>query len=157
MVAGVDDLGCHHDSDAVIGGMRRRRRHHLGDIEPHTVEQPHPLVELVALVEAPVLLRLLGVAELAVDQLEVVVGRDILRVQCGRTPQFRQPLVGVSARDEHIAEIDRMLRRVAGNKLRPKPKARTPQWVPSVASLYQQVPLRQENAFFAIGRAGESW
>ena len=28
---------------------------------------------------------------------------------------------------------------------------RKPVWMPSVASLYQAVPLRQENAFFAIG------
>ena len=53
--------------------------------------------------------------------------------------------------DEHIAALDAMLKRVAGNKLRPKPKPRVAQWVPSVASLYQQVPLRQENAYFSIG------
>jgi 5-methyltetrahydrofolate--homocysteine methyltransferase len=53
--------------------------------------------------------------------------------------------------DEHIAALDGMLRRVSGNKLRPKPKPRTVQWVPSAASLYQQVPLRQENAYFSIG------
>ena len=34
---------------------------------------------------------------------------------------------------------------------RPAPVARKPVWMPSVASLYQAVPLRQENAFFAIG------
>ena len=53
--------------------------------------------------------------------------------------------------NEHIAELDTMLRRVAGNKLRPKPKPRSPIWVPSAASLYQQIPLRQENAYFSIG------
>ncbi|HET9149441.1 MAG TPA: dihydropteroate synthase, partial [Alphaproteobacteria bacterium] len=53
--------------------------------------------------------------------------------------------------DEHIAALDAMLRRVAGNKLRPKAKARNVAWPPSVASLYQQVPLRQENAYFSIG------
>ena len=34
---------------------------------------------------------------------------------------------------------------------RPTPVARKSIWVPSVASLYQAVPLRQENAIFAIG------
>src|SRR6202034_729354 len=34
---------------------------------------------------------------------------------------------------------------------RPPPTPRTSVWVPSVASLYQAVPLRQENAIFAIG------
>ena len=42
-----------------------------------------------------------------------------------------------------------MLRRRGG--FRPPPVARKPVWMPSVASLYQAVPLRQENAFFAIG------
>ena len=44
-----------------------------------------------------------------------------------------------------------MLRRRAGNKLRPRPKPRDVRWLPSVASLYSQVPLRQENAYFSIG------
>jgi len=42
-----------------------------------------------------------------------------------------------------------MLRRHGG--YRPLPVARKPVWVPGVASLYQAVPLRQENAIFAIG------
>jgi 5-methyltetrahydrofolate--homocysteine methyltransferase len=50
---------------------------------------------------------------------------------------------------QHIAALDAMLRRRGGN--RPTPVSRRPVWVPSVASLYQSVPLRQENAFFAIG------
>ena len=50
---------------------------------------------------------------------------------------------------DHIAALDAMLRR-HGDR-RPAPVARRAVWVPSVASLYQQVPLRQENAFFAIG------
>ena len=50
---------------------------------------------------------------------------------------------------EHIAALDAMLRR-RGDP-RPAPVARRAVWVPSVASLYQHVPLRQENAFFAIG------
>ena len=50
---------------------------------------------------------------------------------------------------EHIAALDRMLRNRGG--FRPAPVARKPLWVPGVASLYQAVPLRQENAIFAIG------
>jgi 5-methyltetrahydrofolate--homocysteine methyltransferase len=50
---------------------------------------------------------------------------------------------------EHIQALDAMLRRRGG--FRPAPVARTPVWVPGVASLYQAVPLRQENAIFAIG------
>ncbi len=34
---------------------------------------------------------------------------------------------------------------------RPTPVVRKSVWIPSVASMYQSVPLRQENAFFAIG------
>ena len=34
---------------------------------------------------------------------------------------------------------------------RPAPRQRRPQWVPSVAALYGQVPLRQENSYFSIG------
>ncbi len=49
----------------------------------------------------------------------------------------------------HIAALDAMLRR-RGDP-RPAPVLRKPVWVPAVASLYQAVPLRQENAFFAIG------
>jgi 5-methyltetrahydrofolate--homocysteine methyltransferase len=50
---------------------------------------------------------------------------------------------------EHIAALDAMLRKQGG--FRPAPVARSPVWVPGVASLYQAVPLRQENAIFAIG------
>ncbi len=49
----------------------------------------------------------------------------------------------------HIEALDAMLRQRGG--FRPAPVARTAVWMPSVASLYQQVSLRQENAFFAIG------
>ncbi|HEY6434924.1 MAG TPA: dihydropteroate synthase, partial [Acetobacteraceae bacterium] len=54
---------------------------------------------------------------------------------------------------EHIAALDAMLRRRSANGTihRPTPVERKPVWVPGVASLYQAVPLRQENAFFAIG------
>ncbi len=51
---------------------------------------------------------------------------------------------------QHIAALDAMLRRRGGG-FRPTPVLRKPVWVPSVGSLYQAVPLRQENAFFAIG------
>jgi 5-methyltetrahydrofolate--homocysteine methyltransferase len=52
----------------------------------------------------------------------------------------------------HIAATDAMLRRLApSGQHRPSPKNRTVHWVPAVASLYSQVTLRQENAFFAIG------
>jgi len=49
----------------------------------------------------------------------------------------------------HIAALDAMLRRRGG--FRPVPVLRRPVWVPSVASLYGQVPLRQENSYFSIG------
>ena len=49
----------------------------------------------------------------------------------------------------HIAALDAMLRRRGG--FRPAPVARKPVWIPSVASLYGQVPLRQENSYFSIG------
>ncbi|WP_428376346.1 methionine synthase [Lichenicoccus sp.] len=51
----------------------------------------------------------------------------------------------------HIEAMDAMLRRRAGAGHRPAPVARRPVWVPSVASLYGQVPLRQENSYFSIG------
>ncbi len=49
----------------------------------------------------------------------------------------------------HIAALDNMLRKRGG--YRPAPVARRPLWVPSVASLYGQTPLRQENSYFSIG------
>src|SRR5207247_9271474 len=51
----------------------------------------------------------------------------------------------------HIAALDQMLRRIGRDRPRPVPKQRTPQWTPSVASLYSQVALRQENAYLSIG------
>ena len=50
---------------------------------------------------------------------------------------------------EHIAGLDAMLRRHGDH--RPTPVARSHHWVPSVASLYGQTPLRQENSYFSIG------
>ncbi|HJT07596.1 MAG TPA: homocysteine S-methyltransferase family protein, partial [Stellaceae bacterium] len=51
----------------------------------------------------------------------------------------------------HIEALDAMLRRLAGDGARPRPKQRNSVWVPSIASLYGQVPLRQENAYLSIG------
>ena len=52
----------------------------------------------------------------------------------------------------HIAAADAMLRKLApAGGHRPAPKGRTVHWIPAAASLYSQVTLRQENAFFAIG------
>ena len=50
----------------------------------------------------------------------------------------------------HIQALDAMLRKV-GKGFRPTPAARKHYWVPSVASLYGAVSLRQENAYFSIG------
>ena len=52
---------------------------------------------------------------------------------------------------EHIAALDAALRQLADGGLRPRPKVRQTVWTPSVASLYGQVPLRQENAYLSIG------
>ncbi len=52
---------------------------------------------------------------------------------------------------EHVAALDAMLRRIAADGYRPVPRPRTPQHVASLASLFSAVPLRQENAFLAIG------
>ena len=51
----------------------------------------------------------------------------------------------------HIAALDAMLRKREGAARRPAPVRRSVHWVPSVASLYGQVPLRQENAYLSIG------
>jgi 5-methyltetrahydrofolate--homocysteine methyltransferase len=52
----------------------------------------------------------------------------------------------------HIGAADAMLRRLAGaGQIRPSVKPRTHYWIPSVASLYSQVSLRQENAYLSIG------
>jgi 5-methyltetrahydrofolate--homocysteine methyltransferase len=50
---------------------------------------------------------------------------------------------------QHIASLDAMLKRLGGD--RPAPVQRRTVWMPSVASLYQQVPLFQENSYFSIG------
>jgi 5-methyltetrahydrofolate--homocysteine methyltransferase len=51
----------------------------------------------------------------------------------------------------HIAALDAMLRRLASDGIRPRAKQRRSVWVPSIASLYGQTPLRQENAYLSIG------
>jgi len=50
----------------------------------------------------------------------------------------------------HIQALDAMLRR-RGQGFRPTPVQRRPVWIPSVASLYSQTALRQDNSFFSIG------
>ena len=77
-------------------------------------------------------------AELAVwHERFVGMGANLLGGCCGTTPP-------------HIAATDEMLRRIGAGS-RPNPVKRSVHWVPSVASLYTQVPLRQENAFLSIG------
>src|SRR3954447_15680825 len=51
----------------------------------------------------------------------------------------------------HISALDQMLSRIGRDRPRPAPKTRHPVWTPSVASLYSQLPLRQENAYLSIG------
>ena len=53
--------------------------------------------------------------------------------------------------ENHIASINAMLERQEGGKKRPAPAKRTHHWVPAVASLFQQVELRQDNAILSIG------
>ncbi|UYH51375.1 methionine synthase [Candidatus Kirkpatrickella diaphorinae] len=51
----------------------------------------------------------------------------------------------------HIAALDTMLRKLGQDSWRPTPVKRSVHWVPSVASLYTQTALRQENSYFSIG------
>ena len=53
--------------------------------------------------------------------------------------------------ERHIAALDAMLRARAGKARRPAPVRRTADWVPALASLYGQTPLRQERAYLSIG------
>ena len=53
--------------------------------------------------------------------------------------------------DLHITALNSMLAARDGAQGRPRPSPRTVHWVPSVASLFSQVPLRQENAYLSIG------
>lgn len=52
--------------------------------------------------------------------------------------------------ENHIAAINAMLEMQSATR-RPQPTPRTYHWVPSVASLFQQTELRQDNAILAIG------
>ncbi|MFZ2005714.1 MAG: methionine synthase [Stellaceae bacterium] len=65
-------------------------------------------------------------------------GANIIGGCCGTEPR-------------HIAALDAMLKRIGRDRPRPVPKSRKPVWAPSVASLYSQVSLRQENAYLSIG------
>lgn len=53
--------------------------------------------------------------------------------------------------ENHIAAINDMLERQESGKKRPAPVKRTHHWIPAVASLFQQVELRQDNAILSIG------
>ena len=68
----------------------------------------------------------------------LAMGANVLGGCCGTTP-------------DHIRAVDAMLRAKGGTGPRPAPVQRSHHWIPSVASLYSQVPLVQENAFLAIG------
>ena len=79
-------------------------------------------------------------AELA-DWLERFVAEDgvgLVGGCCGTTP-------------EHIRAVDAMLRRLAENGYRPRPKPREVTPTPAMASLFSAVPYRQESAYLAIG------
>jgi 5-methyltetrahydrofolate--homocysteine methyltransferase len=52
---------------------------------------------------------------------------------------------------DHIAALDAMLRARGGGAARPAPRERKPVWVPGIASLYNPVAYRQENAYLSIG------
>ncbi len=53
--------------------------------------------------------------------------------------------------EEHIKAINAMLEKQESGKRRPAPHKREYHWVPSVASLFSQTELRQDNAILAIG------
>jgi 5-methyltetrahydrofolate--homocysteine methyltransferase len=82
----------------------------------------------------------LGARELAawLERFVVEDGVAIIGGCCGTTA-------------EHIRELDRMLRRLAEDGYRPRPKPRTAAPQPQLASLYSAVPLRQERAYLSIG------
>jgi len=80
----------------------------------------------------------LGAAEMAswVERFVVEDGVNLIGGCCGTSTP-------------HIEALDAMLRH--RGEYRPAPVQRRPVWIPSVANLYQQVPLRQENSYFSIG------
>ncbi len=95
-----------------------------------------------------------GLPELLDGQTHYPLGADELVAWLERfVTEDGMNLIGgcCGTNDTHTAALDRMLRRLGGNLDRPAPVARTPQWVPSVASLYGAVALRQENSIFSIG------
>jgi 5-methyltetrahydrofolate--homocysteine methyltransferase len=53
--------------------------------------------------------------------------------------------------EAHIRALDGMLRRLAPDGFRPRPKARRATAQPQLASLFSAVPLRQENSYLSIG------
>ncbi len=53
--------------------------------------------------------------------------------------------------ENHIMALNAMLERQTPGKRRSAPAQRQQHWVPAVASLYERVELRQQNAIFAIG------
>ena len=65
-------------------------------------------------------------------------GVNLIGGCCGTTPA-------------HIAALDQVLKRLGVAGQRPTPVERKRYWVPSLASLYQPVALRQENAYLSIG------
>ncbi|MBE1237168.1 methionine synthase [Phaeovibrio sulfidiphilus] len=65
-------------------------------------------------------------------------GLNLVGGCCGTTPA-------------HIGATNAMLTDLAGGAVRPAPVRRSVHFVPSVASLYHGVPLRQENSFLSIG------
>jgi 5-methyltetrahydrofolate--homocysteine methyltransferase len=82
----------------------------------------------------------LGAAELAqwLERFVVEDGVAVIGGCCG-------------TEEGHIAALDEMLRRLGGSRRRPAPRPRHARWTPAIASLYGQVPLRQENAYLSIG------
>ncbi|WP_211218709.1 methionine synthase [Thermithiobacillus tepidarius DSM 3134] len=104
----------------------------LGENWPHLISVM-PNAGLPMLVEGQTVYPL-GPRELADWMLRYVEedGVNLVGGCCGTTP-------------EHI----RALREAIGFDRRPR--ARSPEWVPAVSSLYSQVPLRQENAVLAVG------
>lgn len=65
-------------------------------------------------------------------------GVNLVGSCCGSTPA-------------HTAAVNEMLKKRGGAAYRPEPVRRSVYWVPSLASLYSQVSLRQENSFLSIG------
>ncbi|HWD60568.1 MAG TPA: homocysteine S-methyltransferase family protein, partial [Stellaceae bacterium] len=137
---GVDSLGLN-----CATGPREMAEHvkWLGDNWPRLISvQPNAgLPELVSgRTQYP-----LGPEELSqwLERFVLEDGANIIGGCCGTEPR-------------HIAALDAMLQRIGrakepNGRKRPVPKRRSSVWLPSVASLYGQVGLRQENAYLSIG------